>query len=136
MREPNPGWQGEGTVLIADDEESVCRIGKMVLERLGFEVITAMDGLEAVNLFREHADRINCVLLDLAMPRLEGSRVFDEIQRIKPGVKVILCSGYGADESVQQFAGKGIAGFLQKPYRFADLQEKFREVFQGDQFKT
>ena len=121
-------WRGGGTILLADDEEAVCEVGQLVLERAGFKVLTAADGREAVALFREHADEIVCVLLDLTMPHLNGEEAFREMRCIRPEVRVILCSGYNEQEATQYFVGKDLAGFLQKPYRSTALMEKLREV--------
>jgi two-component system cell cycle sensor histidine kinase/response regulator CckA len=121
-------WRGGGTILLADDEESVCTVTRKMLERMGFSVLTAPDGREALNLFREHAGEIVCVLLDLTMPHLDGEEAFDEMQRIHRGVPVVLCSGYTEQNTIQRFASKGLAGFLQKPYNMATLREKLMSV--------
>ncbi|MCP4662485.1 MAG: PAS domain-containing protein [bacterium] len=124
-------WRGTGTVLIADDEERVCAVGKEMLERMGFSVLTAPDGREALKVLREHAGEIVCVLLDLTnltMPHLGGDEAFREMRRLDPGVAVILCSGYNEQDATQRFAGKGLAGFLQKPYRMAALKAKLMET--------
>ena len=121
-------WQGKGTILIADDEETVCAVGKQMLIRMGFDVLTAPDGREALKLFREHADEIVCVLLDLTMPHMNGEEAFREMRRVRSDVTVILCSGYNEQDATQRFAGKGLASFLQKPYNMAALKEKLVEV--------
>ncbi len=126
------GWRGSGTILIADDESTIRAVGKKILGRMGFSVLTAPDGREAVNLFREHAEETVCVLLDLTMPHLDGEQAFREIRRIRPETKIILCSGYNMQDATQRFAGKGLAAFLQKPYRMAALKEKLREVLGED----
>ncbi len=121
-------WRGAGTVLIADDEESVINVGKQMLERMGFGVLTAADGLEALDLYREHHDEIVCILLDLTMPRMDGEEAFRAMRQIDPDVSVILCSGYNKQDATQRFVGKGLVGFIQKPYMMAELQEKLQEV--------
>ncbi|MEJ2157257.1 MAG: transporter substrate-binding domain-containing protein [Desulfobacteraceae bacterium] len=123
-----PDICGSGTVLIADDEASVCAVGKLMLERIGFKVLTAADGAEAVEVFRQHTDEIVCVLLDLTMPRLNGEQVFSELRRINPQVSVILSSGYNEYDATQRFSGKGLAGFIQKPYNSATLTAKIKHV--------
>jgi PAS domain S-box-containing protein len=125
-------WCGRGTVLIADDEEAVCAVGKQMLERLGFNVLTACDGGEAIEVFREHADEIVGVLLDLTMPHFDGEQTFREIHRIRPDIPVVLSSGYNMQDATQRFAGKGLAGFIQKPYNLATLREKLMEVLGGE----
>ncbi len=99
-----------------------------MLEQIGFKVLTAYDGVEAVNIFREHAEEIVCVLLDLTMPRLSGEEVFQEINIINPSVKVILSSGYDEQDAMQRFSNEGVVGFIQKPYVFKLLIEKLRSV--------
>ncbi|MDP8218730.1 MAG: PAS domain S-box protein [Candidatus Theseobacter exili] len=121
-------WRGSGTVLIADDDEIVCTVGKQMLARMGFRVLTASDGSEALKIFRKHAKEIICVLLDLTMPRMNGEETFREMRRLHPGVIVILCSGYNEQDAVQSFSGKGLAGFIQKPFSMAALKEKLMEV--------
>jgi two-component system cell cycle sensor histidine kinase/response regulator CckA len=121
-------WQ-ERIVLIADDEAIVCNVAKEMLEELGLTVLTASDGNQAVEVFKENFDRIACVLLDLTMPGLDGSQVFYEMQRIKPDVRVILSSGYNEQDVTQRFVGTGLAGFIQKPYTIAKLTEKLNSVF-------
>ena len=122
-------WQGEGTFLIADDEEAVRTVGKHMIKKLGFEVLTADDGRMAIELFKKNSDRIVGVLLDLTMPHKDGAQVFQEIRRIKPEVKVILSSGYNEQDATQEFVGKGLAGFIQKPYVAKELVAKVKEVF-------
>ena len=103
-----------------------------MLEHLGFSVLTALDGREAVEVFREHADETVCVLLDLTMPHLDGEQAFREIRRIRPEAQVVLSSGYSMLDATQRFAGKGLAGFIQKPYTMATLRESLEEVLGGE----
>jgi len=121
-------WRGEGTVLIVDDEESVRTVVSQMATKIGFDVITASNGREAVEIFSDHADEITCVLLDLTMPHLDGEGTFRELRRIRSDVLVILCSGYNGQDATQRFTGKGLAGFIQKPYSMATLREKLQEI--------
>jgi signal transduction histidine kinase/CheY-like chemotaxis protein len=121
-------WRGSGTVLIVDDEETVCAVGKQILERMGFSVLMAPDGRAALKVFREHADEIVCVLLDLTMPHMDGKEAFRAMQRLHPGVRVILCSGYNEQDAIGRLTGIGLAGFIQKPFNMATLKEKLVEV--------
>ncbi|MDA8429855.1 MAG: PAS domain S-box protein, partial [Geobacteraceae bacterium] len=109
-------WQGHGTVLLVDDEETVRGIGVEMLKELGFSTITANDGREAVEIFRERPD-ITFVILDLTMPHMDGEQCFRELRQIRSGVKVIMSSGFNEQEVTQKFVGKGLAGFIQKPYK-------------------
>jgi len=121
-------WRGAGTLLIVDDEESVRTVVKMILSEFGFTVLTAADGLQAIELFRSAHRDIAAVILDLTMPHLNGMETFQELRKINPEVKVILSSGYNEAESVSHFTQEGLAGFLQKPYHAAILLEKLREI--------
>ncbi|MHB0875709.1 MAG: PAS domain S-box protein [Anaerolineae bacterium] len=120
-----------GTVLVVDDEEAVRSLCARMVARSGLRGLTAAGGEEAVRLFRQHADEIVCVILDLTMPELDGAMTFEALKRIRPDVKVVLCSGYGEHEATRRFAGRGLAGFVQKPYRTAVLQAELERVLAG-----
>jgi CheY-like chemotaxis protein len=121
-------FRGTGTVLVVDDEEDVRRVARRMLEESGFTVLTANDGREALDVFREHSDAIVAVVLDLTMPFLSGEGVFREMRRMRADARVILSSGYNEQEAIDRFAGKGLAGFLQKPYRSETLLETLHEI--------
>ena len=115
------GWRGKGTVLLVDDEETVREVACEMLKALGFEVISAVDGREAVELYRVKGDRIDLVLMDLNMPNLNGEEAFHALRHMDPQVRVILSSGFSEQEVTRKFLGKGLAGFIQKPYTLATL---------------
>ncbi len=121
-------WRVRGSVLLVDDDESVRQVGEAMLKHAGFTVFTASDGDEALQVFREHADEIRCVLLDLTMPRMDGEECFRELRRVRGDVCVVLSSGYNAQDVSQRFVGKGLAGFIQKPYRYENMAAVLREV--------
>ncbi len=114
-------WRGHGRVLVVDDEETVRTAAARMLGRLGFDVATAVDGLEAVELFRAAPHSFALVLMDLTMPRLDGEEAFQQLLAIRPGVRVVLMSGFSEQEAVSHFAGKGLASFLQKPFEMKEL---------------
>ena len=120
-------WKGSGTVLLVDDEETVRGIGKEMLQELGFTTITANDGRDAVDTFKTNAD-IAFVILDLTMPHMDGEQCFRELKQIRPAVKVIMSSGYNEHEVTQKFVGKGLAGFIQKPYKLSLLKDAIRKI--------
>lgn len=129
--QPAPGepeWKGRGGVLLVDDEETIRALGRMMLERLGFEVFTAGDGREALEVYERWRERIHVVLLDLTMPHMDGEEAFRELRRIAPEVPVIMCSGYTVHEISARFAGKGMTGFIQKPYTLAELRKQLQAV--------
>jgi len=117
-------------VLVIDDEEPVRAVTRRVLEHEGHSVLTAGSGREGVELFRQRADDIAVILLDLTMPRMDGLATFAELRRISSDVPIILCSGYSEVDATSRFAGMGLAGFLQKPYEIDDLTAKLTEVMQ------
>ena len=120
-----------GTALVVDDEPAVRRFAVFVLARMGFDVVEAEDGPQALDEFRRHADGIRLVLLDLTMPRMSGERVLDELRRLRPDVPVVLSSGFDAPEVAARTAGDGRTGFVQKPYPAADLETAVRRVLRG-----
>ncbi|WP_224982479.1 ATP-binding protein [Geomonas agri] len=121
-------WRGSGTVLLADDEESIRALASDMLQALGFSVKMACDGREAVELFTAGMDDIVCVLLDLTMPNLDGEQTFRALRALKPDVKVIMSSGYNEQEVSLKLAGAGLSGFIQKPYKVAEMSRKLSEV--------
>jgi PAS domain S-box-containing protein len=123
-------WVGSGLVLLVDDEESVRAVGASMLQHAGFDVITAGDGEEAVELFRRRRDDVDCVLLDLAMPGLDGVETFRELRRFRADVQVVLTSGYSEQEAVNRFSGKKLAGFVQKPFRLAELMDTLKQAME------
>ncbi len=119
-------------ILVVDDEETVRAVSKMMLEHVGHRVVTAGDGREGVHSFREHAEEIDMVLLDMTMPHLNGEECFRELRRIRPEVRVLLTSGYNEQEALARFAGKGLAGFVQKPFSMAELLSAVDRVLAGN----
>ncbi len=129
QEDEEPNYKGIGKFLVIDDEEAIRTVADLMLSRLGFEVITANDGQHGVEVFIANKDSISGVLLDLTMPHKDGTDTFREIKKISPGVKVILTSGYNEQEATQEFVGKGLAGFIQKPFRFNDLSKVVEKAF-------
>ncbi len=117
-----------GTLLVVDDEETVLTVAAKMLEPFGYKALTARDGLEAVELLRENAEKIDAVILDLTMPDMDGREVLTEAQRIKSGIPVVLSSGYDEEKALQEFGGLELAGFIQKPYTASDLVAKLRKA--------
>ncbi|HEY8258892.1 MAG TPA: PAS domain-containing protein [Gemmatimonadales bacterium] len=110
-----------GTVLVADDEETVRSTSKRLIERAGFTVLLATNGREAIELYDAHAGEIVAIFLDLTMPVLSGDAALEELMRRRPPPRVVLTSGFSEEETAARFVGKELAGYLQKPYRAADL---------------
>jgi PAS domain S-box-containing protein len=123
-------YKASGKILLADDEETIRNLGRRILQAAGFEVITAADGREAIEKFAAAMASVDLVILDLTMPHYDGEGCFRELRKLRPGVKVILSSGYNEQDIVNRFAGKGLAGFIQKPYTTSELLAKIREVLE------
>ncbi|MEX2261751.1 MAG: ATP-binding protein [Bryobacteraceae bacterium] len=128
-----PGPDITGTILVVEDEAIILQFTKAALERRGYTVLAAENGLEAVNLFREKAAAITAILLDLAMPVMGGEEAFKRITDIRPGVPVVVASGYSEAEIRQRFGDRPVASFIQKPYTAAQLAEKIRAVLRNRQ---
>ncbi len=120
------GATGTNTVLVVDDEPEVLEVASLSLSQLGFRVLTAPDGRAALDVFRTHAGEIDAVLLDLMMPHLNGAEVFEQMQRLRPNVPVVVASGYSEEDVVTRLAGGAYAGFVQKPFRATALATKLR----------
>lgn len=129
--EPVVAPRGRGTILIVDDDASVRDLGRGILERAGYRVLLASDGRQAVETFRRKRGEIRAVVLDMTMPGMNGEQTFRALMEADPELKVILSSGFSEQEALQSFDGRGPAGFLQKPYRGADLAGMLHRVLQG-----
>ena len=124
-------WTGAGSILVADDEPQIQTMTKLLLERMGFTVLLAGDGRQAVDVFREHKDEIVCVLLDLTMPHMGGEEAFVELRAIRKGIPVFLVSGYVEEQLEERTGDLGFAGFLKKPVRKRELLKQLQTVL-GD----
>jgi len=129
---PAPAAQGalqrRGTVLVVDDEDVVRGVAARILGSHGFDVILANDGREGVARFSESRDEIVAILMDLTMPQMDGVDAFREIRALDEQIPVLLMSGYNEQDAVMRFAGKGLAGFLQKPFTVEMLRERLMSV--------
>jgi PAS domain S-box-containing protein len=121
---PRPGSE---TILLVDDEAMIRNLGRMILERYGYRVLLAEDGVEALNLYRGKPEEISLVVLDLTMPHLSGREVLQKLLEIDPNVRVLLASGYSAEHAID-FESDRIVGFVGKPYRPDDLARHVRSA--------
>ncbi len=110
------GLNGTGTILVVDDEEVVRQTAKMALQRYGYHVLLAEDGVKAIDIVRQHASEIRLVILDMTMPVMSGEEAFQHISEIAPNLPVIASTGYSQAEAANRFTGDQVVGFLQKPY--------------------
>jgi PAS domain S-box-containing protein len=120
--------KGTGTVLMVDDEEVILEVGRELLEAIGYKVLTAIDGKEAIGIYKKNMAKIDIVLLDMIMPTMGGGQVFDIIKKIDPDAKVLLISGYSLDNQVEEILNRGCDGFIQKPFDLNELSGKIRKI--------
>jgi PAS domain S-box-containing protein len=120
--------KGGARVLVVDDEPAVRALAARVLERAGYLVVTATNGVEALERYREPGLPIDCVLLDVTMPRLSGEETLRELRRLDQAVRVVLTSGFNEQDMIARFAGRKLGGFLKKPFKASELLKKIAEA--------
>jgi signal transduction histidine kinase/ActR/RegA family two-component response regulator len=119
---------GKGKVLLIDDEEMIIKVAGGILHQLGYEVMVARSGREAVEIFQANKDNIDIVILDMIMPDMGGSETFDALKVIRPDIKVLLSSGYSVTGEASKILDRGCDGFIQKPFNIKQISHKIREV--------
>jgi two-component system, cell cycle sensor histidine kinase and response regulator CckA len=119
---------GQGLVLLVDDEELILDIGSKMLQKLGYDVLQAAGGQQAVETYRRHCSAIDLVILDMIMPDMGGGDAYDQIRQIDPDVKVLLSSGYSIDGEAANILQRGCDGFIQKPFSLTELSRKVEVV--------
>ena len=125
---PTELQRGQGTVMIVDDEPGVLRVCGRMVEKMGYEVLSASGGRQAVDLLRQHGPRISLVILDMLMPDMNGAETFKALRELAPGLKVLLSSGYSVEGDVRELLAQGCSGLLQKPFDGATLSARLREL--------
>ncbi|MDI6796968.1 MAG: PAS domain S-box protein, partial [Desulfatibacillaceae bacterium] len=120
--------KGTETILLVDDEERVLEINREMLSVLGYKVLVAKGGQEAIKVYQQHKDEIALVLLDMIMPDLMGGETYKRLKQQHPGVRVLLCSGYTADYQAAEILKDGCHGFIQKPFDLVELSHKIRQI--------
>ena len=128
FEEPKQVDTMEGTVLLVDDEAVIIDVGVQMLHKLGFNVLSAANGREALEIYEQKRDDIQLVILDLIMPDMGGGEVFDRLKEINPGVKVLLSSGYSVDSKAKDILNRGGDGFIQKPFNMNQLLDRILEI--------
>jgi DNA-binding NtrC family response regulator len=116
------GWRGDGLVLVVEDENLVLRLAVGMLADLGFDVVAATDAARAIEVFHRHRDQLALVLLDVTIPGTGDGELLSELERAGSDVPIVLASGHDSAELGTRFAGRQVAGFLQKPYRLEQLR--------------
>lgn len=121
------------TLLIVDDEEMIVDICSRIFKKLGYEVLTARNGKEAIEIYTENRDRIQMVILDMIMPVMNGGETYDKLKEINPDLRVLLASGYGINSQITEILDRGCNGFIQKPFNISELSNKIREILGKNQ---
>ncbi|MDQ6962254.1 MAG: response regulator [Mariprofundaceae bacterium] len=112
------------TILIVDDDEALRDILKMMLEYLGYDIVTALDGLDCLEMYEKHRAKIELVLLDMTMPSMDGEEAFIELHKINPDIKVIITTGCKEEVVKEKFKEFPISGFVHKPFKMEFLDEQ------------
>ncbi|MGE5313769.1 MAG: PAS domain S-box protein [Acidobacteriota bacterium] len=126
-----PSSEGATTILVIDDEESIAMMAKEILELADYAVLTDLNPVTGIELFRQHRSEIGAVLLDLTMPEMSGKEVMDALLAIDPAVKIIISSGYSEQETSTKVDMTKVAGFMQKPYSVPSLLAMVKTVAEG-----
>ena len=121
-------FRGTGTILLIDDEEMILDVGCEMLEELGYTVLSALSGQEALNIFEKNSAEIDLVIMDMIMPGMSGGETFDRLRNISQDIKVLLSSGYSLNGQATKILRRGCDGFIQKPFNLTDLAEKIGSI--------
>jgi PAS domain S-box-containing protein len=123
--------KGKERILLVDDEEGPVLVEELMLKELGYTVLTARSGKEALDLYRSNIDDLDLVALDMIMPEKSGKATYEELKKIDPGIKVLLVSGYSLNKQVEELISQGCNGFIQKPFDIIELSQKLREILEN-----
>jgi two-component system cell cycle sensor histidine kinase/response regulator CckA len=124
--------RGTGTILVVDDEEKFAQVFARLLRKIGYDVLTASGGRQAIEIVTQHGKTISLVILDMIMPEMSGSQTYDALHKIEPKLKVLLSTGYTINGQVQEVLDRGCNGFIQKPFDITTLSAKVREILLAD----
>ncbi len=128
--------KGEGCILLVDDENMILDVGEQMLKRIGYRVITARNGKEAIKLYKIHKDEIDLIILDMIMPEMSGQEAFEHFRKFNPEVRIMLSSGYSIEGQAQDILEKGCNGFIQKPFSLEELNKKINKILEDNGIKT
>jgi PAS domain S-box-containing protein len=120
--------KGSGTILVIDDESIILEVAEQMVERLGYEVMTATDGDSAIEILASNAERVDLIILDMIMPGKGGEETFKALKDIRPEVKILLSSGYSIEGKAKQIMAQGCDGFIQKPFDLTELSHKIDKI--------
>ena len=128
-------WQESGTILLVEDEEQVRTTVQLLLKKLGFNIVTASNGKEALEMYQKNEAKITVVITDIGMPVMDGYELFGALKKICPGLPIIISSGFGEVAVTSRIAREKIAGFINKPYKIGDIQNTLKNVMVERQLK-
>ena len=123
--------RGHETILLVDDEEEILKVARLMLLKLGYRVLLAAGGQEALEVYRRKQGKLDLVILDMIMPGMSGSDTFDQLRAIDPNVKILLASGYSLNQRASKILARGCDGFLQKPFDLPVLSQKLRRLLES-----
>jgi len=129
---PEEFFEGTETVFLVDDEDMIVDIGQKTLKKMGYDVMTARNGKEALEIYKENQARIDIVVLDMIMPGMGGGETYDRLKRINPNVKVLLSSGFSIEGQASEILKRGCNGFIQKPFKMRHLSQKIRDIIEKE----
>jgi PAS domain S-box-containing protein len=121
--------KGQEKILLVDDEAATIQVEELMLKELGYKVLVALSGHEAVKLYKDN--RVDLVALDMIMPEMNGKDTYEALKKINPAVKVLLVSGYSLNKQIEELMDQGCNGFIQKPFDIVQLSQKIREVLEN-----
>jgi PAS domain S-box-containing protein len=119
---------GSETILFVDDEDVIIDVNREIMESLGYKVVAAKSGQEALEVYRKLQGKINLIILDMIMPGMDGEATYDSLKKVNPEIRVILSSGYSKNEQAKAILEKGCQAFIQKPFSISDLSMTIRQV--------
>jgi len=123
-----PVQPGRECILLVDDEEFVVEVCREILTSLGYEVMVATNGREALTIYENNMNKIDLIILDMIMPQMSGGKTFDKLREINPACKVMLSTGYAVSDQATRIMENGCSALIQKPFRIDELSRKIREV--------
>ena len=125
---PEEVLKGTETVLVVDDDEMILEVGEEMLRAMGYKVLLAKGGREAVEIYKAKKNEIDVVVLDMIMPDMAGGEVYDTMKEINPDIKVLLSTGYSIEGQAREILDRGCDGFIQKPFGVKELSGRIREI--------
>ena len=130
MQNPAKNKDSQKTILWVDDEEIALEVWSQMLQKLGYTVLQARYGYEALEIFEKNMDRISLVILDMRMPGMDGCEVYDRLKEIKPETKIIIVSGYIDQYSIDKILKRNFNDYIEKPFKLKELSDKIEEVLE------